>query len=163
MCACNCNHHPQPYSEYARLAELLEEYKGQRGALIPVLQQAQDIFGYLPEPVLQKIAEHFRLPLSQVYGVATFYAQFHLEPRGRHVIRVCQGTACHVRGAAKILERVERELGIKPGETTEDLRFTIEPVACLGACGLAPDMMVNDDTHGRLTPDMIPGILDKYE
>ena len=163
MCACNCNHQPQPNSEYARLAELLEEYKGQRGALIPVLQQAQDIFGYLPEPVLQKIAEHFRLPLSQVYGVATFYAQFHLEPRGRHVIRVCQGTACHVRGSAKILERVEQELGIKKGETTEDLRFTIEPVACLGACGLAPVMMVDDNTHGRLKPDMIPDILAQYE
>ncbi|MGB4232287.1 MAG: NAD(P)H-dependent oxidoreductase subunit E, partial [bacterium] len=105
----------------------------------------------------------FQVPLSQIYGVATFYAQFHLKPRGRHVIRVCQGTACHVRGSAKILERVEQELGIKKGETTEDLRFTIEPVACLGACGLAPVMMVDDNTHGRLKPDMIPDILAQYE
>ncbi|MGI6576020.1 MAG: NADH-quinone oxidoreductase subunit NuoE [bacterium] len=163
MCGAACNHQPAPDSEYARLAELLAKYQGKEGALIPVLQEAQNIFGYLPEPVLVQIAESFRMPLSQVYGVATFYAQFHLKPRGRHVIRVCQGTACHVRGSAKVLERVKKELGIDSGETTKDLRFTIEPVACLGACGLAPVMMVNDDTHGRLTPDMVPGILAKYE
>lgn len=160
---CACNHQPAPNSEYARLQELLENYKNQEGALIPVLQKAQNIFGYLPEAVLKQIAESLRLPLSQVYGVATFYAQFHLKPRGRHVIRVCQGTACHVRGSAKILERVKQELGIESGETTPDLRFTLEPVACLGACGLAPVMMVDDNTHGRLTPDMVPDILAKYE
>lgn len=160
---CACNHQPVPNSEYERLEELLQEYKNQRGALIPVLQRAQEIFGYLPEPVLKRIAEGFRLPLSRVYGVTTFYAQFHLKPRGRHVIRVCQGTACHVRGSARILDRVKRELGIESGGTTKDLRFTIEPVACLGACGLAPVMMIDDSTHGRLTADMIPKILDMYE
>ena len=163
MCEATCTHQPAPDSEYGELANLLERYKGQEGALIPVLQGAQKIFGYLPENVLKEIAEVFRMPLSQVYGVTTFYAQFHLKPRGRHVVRVCMGTACHVRGAARILDRVKRELGIEPGETTEDLRYTIEPVACLGACGLAPVMMVNDNTHGRLTPDKVPGILAQYE
>ncbi|MDK2784344.1 MAG: NADH-quinone oxidoreductase subunit, partial [Bacillota bacterium] len=93
----------------------------------------------------------------------TFYAQFHLKPRGRHVVRVCQGTACHVRGGARILAEVEKELGIKPGETTEDLRFSLEPVACLGCCGLAPVMMVDEDTHGRMTPDKVASVLARYE
>ncbi|MFO7151767.1 MAG: NADH-quinone oxidoreductase subunit NuoE [Bacillota bacterium] len=159
---CTCNNQSLPYEGDSRLTELLEEYKGQKGALIPLLQKTQSIFGYLPEPALRRIAESLKLPLSQVYGVATFYSQFRLKPQGRHVIKVCQGTACHVRGASRILDRLQRELNIKPGETTEDLRFTIEPVACLGACGLAPVMMVDDEAHGRLTPDVIPKILAKY-
>lgn len=145
------------------LEKVLAKYQGQKGALIPVLQEAQDIYGYLPGEVLKKISEGLKLPFSQVYGVVTFYAQFHLKPRGRHIVRVCLGTACHVRGGAKILETVQNELKIKDGETTEDLRYTIESVACIGACALAPVLMINDDTHGRLTPDKISEILAKYE
>lgn len=153
---------PIPDNEHLRFYELLKEYKGQQGALIPLLQKTQSIFGYLPEPALERIAESLKLPLSQIYGVATFYSQFRLKPQGRHVVKVCQGTACHVRGAARIMERLQKELKVKSGETTEDLRFTVESVACLGACGLAPVMMVDDNAHGRLTPDLIPEILSKY-
>ena len=143
--------------------EILSEYKDNpKGALIPVLQKAQGVYGYLPKPVLETIAKELRLTTAEVFGVVTFYAQFHLNPRGKHIIRVCQGTARHVRGGAKILEAVSEHLKVKPGETTRDLEFTLETVACLGACGLAPVMMVDDNTHGRLTPLDIPGILDSY-
>jgi NADH-quinone oxidoreductase subunit E len=146
-----------------KLGQVLDKYRDQKGALIPVLQAAQDVYGYLPKEALERIAKELRLPLSKVYGVVTFYAQFHLNPRGRHVVRVCLGTACHVRGGAKIMEAMEKELKVGDGETTGDLRYTLESVACIGACGLAPVIMVNDDTHGRLTPDQIPNILVQYE
>ena len=141
---------------------VLAKYRDRPGATIPLLQEAQEIYGYLPQEVIRRIARELRQPVSRVFGVATFYAQFHLRPRGRHVIRVCQGTACHVKGSANVLEAVEEELGIRRGETTGDLRFTIEPVACLGCCGLAPVMMVDEDTHGRLTKDQVPRILARY-
>ena len=151
--SCNCTANP---IDLAPLMDILKPYRqNSKGALIPVLQQAQDVYGYLPQEVLECIASELRIPVAEVFGVVTFYAQFHLNPRGRNIVRVCQGTACHVRGGASILD-------IKPGETTKDLNFTLETVACLGACGLAPVMMVNDNTHGRLTPDDIPGILDSY-
>lgn len=146
-----------------KLQEVFKKYKNKKGALIPVLQEAQDIYGYLPEEVLKKIALELKVPLSKVYGVVTFYAQFHLKPRDRNIIRVCLGTACHVRGGAKIFEKLQEELQVEDGETTEDLKFTLESVACIGACGLAPVIMVNDDTHGRLTPDRIPEILAQYK
>lgn len=158
MCCCDKK---DPKQE--ALETILAKYKGQKGALIPVLQQAQDVYGYLPKEVLEEISKELKIPLSEIFGVCTFYAQFKLSPRGRHIIRVCLGTACHVRGGAKIFERVQQELGIKDGETTEDLRYTIESVACIGACGLAPVIMIDDDTHGRLTPDQIPDILAQYE
>ncbi|MDR1921808.1 MAG: NADH-quinone oxidoreductase subunit NuoE [Candidatus Adiutrix sp.] len=152
-----------PGLDLAKLEPVFEDYAGNKdGALIPVLQKAQDIYGYLPVPVLEAIAERLEAPISQVYGVVTFYAQFHLEPRGKNIVRTCQGTACHVRGAGKILDALKEGLGVGPGGTTEDLRFTLETVACIGACGLAPVIMVNQETHGRLTPDGIPEILDKY-
>lgn len=144
------------------LEAVFARYRGQPGATIPLLQEAQEIYGYLPQEVIRRIARELGVPVSKVFGVATFYAQFHLKPRGRHIIRVCQGTACHVRGSATILEAVEEELGISRGETTADLRFTIEPVACLGCCGLAPVMMVNEETHGRLTKDQVAKILAQY-
>ena len=149
--------------DLAPLMDVLAAYREHpKGALIPVLQKAQDIYGYLPQTVLETIARELRVPVAEVFGVVTFYAQFHLTPRGKNIIRVCQGTACHVRGGKNVLEAVCKHLDIAPGETTKDLNFTIETVACLGACGLAPVMMVNDETHGRLTPDDIPGILDSY-
>lgn len=149
--------------DLSKLEPVFKRYKDVvNGALIPVLQDAQDVYGYLPVSVLEVISTHLEVPISQVYGVVTFYAQFHLDPRGKHIVRTCQGTACHVRGAGKILDALKESLGIPPGKATEDLQFTLETVACIGACGLAPVIMVDQDTHGRLTPLAIPDILDKY-
>ncbi|MDR1546713.1 MAG: NADH-quinone oxidoreductase subunit NuoE [Deltaproteobacteria bacterium] len=149
--------------DLAKLGPIFESYKHVvNGALIPVLQAAQDAYSYLPVPVLEAIAVKLDIPISQIYGVVTFYAQFHLEPRGKHVVRTCQGTACHVRNASRILESLKNSLGVGPGGTTEDLQFTLETVACIGACSLAPVMMVDHDTHGRLKPDLVPKILDQY-
>lgn len=145
-----------------QLDEVLAKYQGVKGALIPVLQEAQHAYGYLPKAVIQAIAEKMAIPVSQIYGVVTFYSQFHLNPRGKNIVRVCQGTACHVRGAKAILTTLEENLQVKAGGTTPDLKFTLETVACIGACGLAPVLMVNDDTHGRLTTEVIPEILAKY-
>ncbi len=143
--------------------KITEPWKERKGGLIPILQAVQAQLGYLPQEALETISRELKIPPSEIFGVATFYAQFHLQPRGRHVVRVCRGTACHVRGSLKILEKVKSITGVDENETTEDLRFTIEPVACLGACGLAPVMMVDTRTFGRLVPDMVQGILDKFE
>lgn len=156
-CCCGNNVNPM-----AQVEEILSHYKDVKGALIPVLQQAQNAYGYLSKEVIEYIGDKLNIPVSQIYGVVTFYSQFHLNPRGRNIIRVCQGTACHVRGAKAVLKAVEDQLNISAGGTTPDLKFTIETVACIGACGLAPVMMINDDTHGRLTPEIIPEILSKY-
>lgn len=147
---------------FAKVDAILERFKGTKGALIPVLQEAQNAYGFLPKDVLARIAATLEIPISQVYGVVTFYSQFHLKPRGRNIIRVCQGTACHVRGAKAVLKALEDELKLSPGQTSADERFTLETVACLGACGLAPVMMVNDDTHGRLTPENVCKLLERY-
>ncbi|MBU2604099.1 MAG: NADH-quinone oxidoreductase subunit NuoE [Actinobacteria bacterium] len=137
----------------APLRDLLETYQDQRGALIPLLQGTQAAYGYLPAEAMESIARALREPLSQVFGVATFYAQFRLVPRARNVVRVCHGTACHVSGAPLVSLEIERNLGIGDGENTEDMMFTIENVACLGACGMAPVMMINERTYGKLSPD----------
>lgn len=137
----------------APLEELLVKYRGQKGTLIPLLQGTQAVYGFVPREAMTRIAEALREPLSQVYGVATFYAQFRLVPRGKNVVRICHGTACHVSGAPLVSQEVERLLGIRDGENTEDMFFTLESVACLGACGMAPVMMINDRTYGKLTPD----------
>lgn len=150
-------------NQFMKLDEILKKYQGATGALIPVLQEVQNLYGYLPKDVMQHMAEKMEIPISQIYGVVTFYAQFHLTPRGKNVIRVCQGTACHVRGAKEILQEIEEELKIKAGGTTEDLLFTLETVACIGACGLAPVLMINENTYGRLTPESIMGILAQYK
>jgi len=142
------------------LNEILGGFKGDQGELIPVLQQVQQAFGYVPEAAIDAIARFLHLPQVTVYGVATFYAQFKLTPSGRNIIRVCRGTACHVRGGARILREVEKQLGIKPGETTPDLEYGLETVACIGACALSPSMVVNDRVHGRVTPQKVKGILD---
>lgn len=148
--------------EKAKIDEILKKYENEKGALIAILQEVQHLYNYLPEDALEYVAKGTKTPISKIYGVVTFYSQFHLNPRGRNIIRVCQGTACHVRGAKAILEELEAELGIKAGHTTADLNFTLETVACLGACSLAPVMQVNAETHGRLTTDMVAGILEKY-
>ena len=142
---------------------VLEQYKTQRGAVIPVLQQAQEIYGWLPRQVLEVIAKEMRVPLSRIYGVVTFYAQFYLTRRGRHIVRQCDGTACHVRGASRIVDMAQSHLGIKAGETTPDYRATYEVVYCLGSCGLAPVAMIDDKVVGHLVPETMIGILDGLE
>ena len=126
------------------------------------MQRAQDIYGYLPIEIQEVIADNLNIPLSQVYGVATFYSQFALKPKGKYKIGVCMGTACYVKGSAKVLEKIQDTLGIGMKETTEDGLFSIEDTRCLGCCGLAPVMMINDDVYGMVTPEQIDGILDKY-
>jgi NADH-quinone oxidoreductase subunit E len=130
---------------------LIEKYKGKKGALIPILQGTQDIFGYIPRAAFEKISKDTGLKLSEMYGVATFYAQFRLNPVGKHIVKVCHGTACHVQNANELTEALEEALKIKDGETTEDGLFTLESVACLGCCSLAPVMMIGDETYGKLT------------
>ncbi len=138
------------------------EYEKKPGSLIPILQKTQEIYGYLPKQALKAISSRLKISDGDVFSVVTFYSQFHMTPRGKNVIRVCQGTACHVRGAASVLQRLSDTLGIEPGQTTDELDFTLETVACLGACGLAPVMMVNETTHGRLTPQDVSTALESY-
>jgi len=138
--------------EVARvLSEIQGEFEGRPDELIPMLQRAQEALGFLPEDALLGIARLTRLPPAKVFGTATFYSQFRLQPTGKCMIRVCRGTACHVKGGARILREIEKELGIKPGESTADLEFSLETVACIGACALAPTMMINHDTYGQMT------------
>jgi NADH-quinone oxidoreductase subunit E len=141
--------------DLAPLDDILEKYAGQKGAIIPILQHAQEIYGYLPAEALQEISRRTGISLSRIYGVATFYSQFYLTRRGRHVVRVCDGTACHVRGAAKIIDALGNELHVLPGQTTDDFRVTYEIVYCLGSCGLAPVAVVDDHVEGRLTPQQM--------
>ncbi|MCC7146853.1 MAG: NAD(P)H-dependent oxidoreductase subunit E [Phycisphaeraceae bacterium] len=135
------------------LEEILAEFRGQRDAVIPILQRAQDAYGYLPRAILAAIAKKARIPISRLYGVATFYAQFRLARRGRHLIRVCDGTACHVRGAVKNVQAIGKTLGIDPGQTSGDYKYTLEIVYCLGSCGLSPVAVVDDKVYGRLGPE----------
>lgn len=139
---------------------VLQKYKNKKGALIPILQEVEEIFGYLPREALEKISGDTRIPLSKVYGVVTFYSQFYLNRRGRNIVKVCRGTACHVKGARTVRESVEEVLGIKDGETTPDYKFTIETIACLGTCFLAPVMMINQSYYGRLSRIKVKTILE---
>jgi len=141
--------------DLAPLIQVLQEFKGQKGAVIPILQRTQDAYGYLPKPIFKEISKRTGIPLSQLMGVATFYAQFHLHRRGRHIIRVCDGTACHVKGAAKNVEAVEKAFDVKAGGTSSDYRATLEIVYCLGSCGLAPVAVVDEKVCGSLTPDVL--------
>ncbi len=148
----------------AQLETVIEKHQkdGQK-ALMQVLQEAQAIYGYLPLEVQREVAKGLGISVAEVYGVVSFYSFFSLVPRGDYVISVCLGTACYVKGAQKVLEKVETELGIKAGECTKDQKFSINACRCVGACGLAPVIMVNEDVYGRLTPDEIPAILAKYK
>jgi len=148
--------------KFVELKQVIDECKEKEGPLMPIMHKAQEIFGYLPEEVQEYIAEELDIPVTDVYGVATFYSQFTLKPKGKYAIGVCLGTACYVKGAQAVLDELAKELGIKPGDTTEDLKFTLEATRCLGACGLAPVMMINDEVYGRLVPSDIKGIVEKY-
>lgn len=144
------------------LIKIIENHKDVPGALMPVLQQAQELYGYLPIEVQTKIAEGLGVSLEEVYQVVTFYGQFALNPTGKHRVAVCLGTACYVKGAQNILEELEKQLGVKAGGTTPDGVFTLEATRCLGCCGLAPVIVVDDEVYGRLIPADIKGILAKY-
>lgn len=147
----------------AEIDSILERHRDRPGSLIPVLQHMQQVIKYLPVPVQEYIAKGLNLPSSYVYGVVTFYSFFTMEPRGDHVIRVCMGTACYVKGGRKIVENLEKGLQIKKGDTTEDKKFSLEVVRCLGACGLAPIMVVDENTHGPTDPDKCMDIVKQYE
>ena len=144
------------------LMAVIEEHKDQNGATIPVLHKAQEIYGYLPIEVQTMIAEGLNVPLAEVYGIVTFYTQFSLNPKGKYNIGVCLGTACYVKGSGDILEKIKERLGIDVGECTPDGKFSIEATRCIGACGLAPVLTVNDEVYGRLTVDDVDDILAKY-
>ena len=146
-----------------RLTSILSSYEGKTEELIPILQQVQKEFGYLPEQTMLEIAQFTGVPESHVYGVATFYAQFRFTPIGRKHVTVCRGTACYVRGASRILEAIEKHLGIKEGQTTEDMEYSLETVACIGACGLSPCIMINKRVEAKITPKRVMELLAKKE
>jgi len=145
------------------LEKILRKYASKRGVLIPILQETQNLYGYLPKSALIRISEATKIDISQVYGVATFYAQFRFKPVGKHIIRVCHGTACHVSGANRVTEVCQEHLGILDGETTSDRQFTLESVACLGCCSLAPVMMIDQTTYGRLNDREVKKVLEKVK
>jgi len=149
--------------QIAKLNKIIEKHKGKPGGLIPVLEEAQVALEYLPVSVQKKIARELNLPLSRVYGVVTFYSFFTMTPRGKHTVRVCLGTACYVRGGKAITEALQKEFGISEGETTPDRMFTLESIRCLGACGLGPVVVVDEDVHGRIKPSKVKEILTQYK
>ncbi len=153
---------PEPL-DLSRLDEVLSKYRGAGGAMIPLLQELQEIYGYLPEELLKAVGARLRIPMSRIYGVVTFYAQFYTTPRGRYTVRVCRGTACHVRGGKHILKAVHHYLGVEENETTPDNKFTFETVACLGACALSPVLLVNKNYYGKLTPAKVEQVLKQYQ
>lgn len=146
-----------------KLLDVIEKYKDDPGAVMPVLQEAEEIYGYLPLEVQTIIADKLNIPLEEVYGVSTFYSQFSLTPKGKYHISVCLGTACYVKGAGKILEKIQQSLGIGAEECTPDGKFSLTACRCIGACGLAPVLTINDDVYGRLLPEEVDGILAKYK
>ena len=146
-----------------KLLKAIKKHKDDRGALMPILQEAQDIYGYLPLEVQTIISDELEVRLEKIYGIVTFYSQFSLTPKGKYQISVCLGTACYVKGAGKITEKIEKLLGIKDGECTPDRKFSLDSCRCIGACGLAPVMLINDDVYGKITEDDVEGILAKYE
>jgi NADH:ubiquinone oxidoreductase subunit E len=149
--------------DLAPLERILSEYREKKGAVIPILQKIQEAYGYLPKEILQITAKKTGIPLSQLYGVATFYAQFHLSRRGRHLIRICDGTACHVRGADKTVQAIENAFDLRAGSTSPDFKYTLEIVYCVGSCGLAPVAVVDDQVYGQTKPEPFVRILKKLE
>jgi len=149
--------------DLSKAGDILEKYKDVKGAIIPILQNIQLEYGYLTEAVINFVAERLNVSVSELTGVATFYAQFHLKPRGKHIIKACSGTACHVKGARQIVEKLSGKLEVQVGETTKDTLFTLEEVACLGACSLAPVIMVDEDVYGQLSHDTVGNVIDEIK
>jgi len=148
--------------DLTRVEEIIDKYRDERGGLIGALQDIQESFGWLPQPALRRLSEELGYPMNRIYSVATFYKAFSLTPRGRHVCKVCMGTACHVRGAPRILEEIERQLGIGPGETTADKTFSLDIVNCVGACAIGPVIDIDGEHKGNLTPGKVAAILKEY-
>lgn len=158
-----CTNCADAQAKAQKLDEIVAKYKDTRGALIPVLHEAQEVYGYLPLEVQRVIAEKLNIPLAEVYGVVSFYTQFSIYPKGQYQINVCMGTACYVKGANEVLDKFRTRLSIDVGECTEDGKFSLEACRCIGACGLAPVVTINDEVYGKLTADDVDGILDDYE
>lgn len=159
-CCCNCSADEQ--AKYDQIAAVIDKYKGKEGSLIMVLHSAQQIYGYLPLELQKFIADRMGLPLSEVYGVVSFYSFFSTTERGKHTIRICLGTACYVRGGAKLVEALEDKLQVKVGGVTADKKYTLEVARCIGACGLAPAIMVDNDVHKQMSPATIDDMLAQY-
>lgn len=159
-CCCNCGEKDDRLEE---VKKVIQKNKDSKGALIPVLHSIQNAYGYLPEDVLHLVSEELNVPMTEIYGVATFYHFFSLKPKGEHVIRVCLGTACYVKGSQLLIDKLSEILGVELGDTTKDGKFTLEATRCIGACGLAPAMMIGEKVYGRMTPDAIPKILEEYK
>ena len=149
--------------QWAAVEAVIKKYKAKPGSLIPVLEEVQEAVGYLPKPVMERVARGLKVPFSEVYGVVTFYSFFTMAPKGRHTVRCCLGTACYVRGGKRILDTLTETLKVQPGETTPDRTFSLETVRCLGACGLAPVVVVDEDTHRQMKPSKIHGVLAAYD
>jgi NADH:ubiquinone oxidoreductase 24 kD subunit len=164
MCSekCCCNENIENDERMNKVPEIIEKFKNVNGALIPVLHEIQKLFGFLPKPVLEKVSDGLNISMSEIYGVATFYSQFALEPKGEHIIKVCLGTACYVKGSQEIMDKLCGELDVEVGKTTKDGKFTIEAARCLGGCGLAPVMTIDEKVYGRLVPDDVVRILKDY-
>ncbi|TYO96915.1 NADH-quinone oxidoreductase subunit NuoE [Desulfallas thermosapovorans] len=161
---CTCHAQAQLTPEHmAQVDKIMEPYRGQPGSLIQVLHKAQNEVGYLPREVQVRVAEGLNVPLTKVYGVVSFYSLFTTKPKGKHKIHVCAGTACYVRGANELLDKLEEDLQVKPGDTTADGRFSVDVVRCLGACGLGPVVTVDDEVYGRVNNEKLDGILAKYK
>ncbi len=158
-----CSECGQTDIRYEKVRDVTKKFKEMKGALIPALHEVQKLFGYLPEEALQIVSEELSIPMSEIYGVSTFYSQFSLEPKGEHIIKVCLGTACYVKGAQDIIDRLSSVLEVGVGKTTKDGKFTLEAARCLGACGLAPVLMVDDKVYGRLIPDDVIRIIEEYK
>ena len=152
-----------PDEQKAVVSKVLKKHKKDKSLLVDILQDVQSSIGYLPQEALEAVAEGLEVPVSRVYSVATFFKAFSLTPRGRNLINVCMGTACHVRGSDKVLASIEKQLGIKKGETTKDLKFTLETVNCVGACALGPVVIVGEDYHGEMTPEGVTNVLKEYK
>ncbi len=151
------------FEQIDELNKIIEKYKAEPGGIIPLLEEAQDLLGYLPVNIQKQISNKTNIPLSRIYGIVTFYSFFTITPRGKHTVQVCLGTACYVRGGKKIAETIEEEFGVKSGETTADRIFTYETVRCLGACGLAPVIVVDGEVYGRVKPSKVKEILEQYK
>ena len=158
-----CSECGETDNRYEEVKDISKRFKEMKGGLIPALHEVQKLFGYLPEGALQIVSEELNVPMSEIYGVSTFYSQFTLEPKGENIIKVCLGTACYVKGAQDILERFASVLEVEVGKTTKDGKFTVEAARCLGACGLAPVLMVDDKVYGRLIPDDVIRIIEEYK
>lgn len=161
--ASGCGCQSKDEQKLQQVREVIDRFRGMKGALIPVLHEVQDMYGYLPEEVLQLVSDELDIPMTEIYGVASFYSFFSLEPKGEHIIRVCMGTACYIKGAQGLVDRFSTDLNIKPGETTPDGKFTLEATRCLGACGLAPVLTIGENVHGKLLQGDVPKLIKQYK